>query len=188
MDTAIARQDEEFLEDTTMPERRQGVYQALAQNDEKHDAAHKRLRMDFRELEERLTDAAALLRDRQIENTAKISKLEDALNVVKDTPPNVENVIMTPRVMIGIVLFAVTIAGSIWGSTAGLRSDMRDIKTNSEASAKLQELRFDTLAKAQEIQSNTQAKATQALTSQLQLLQIEFQQFKEQMIERGRTK
>ena len=162
-----------------MTERRQeGLYQAIAQVDAKHDAGHKRLRDDFRELEERMSDAMSLMRDRQIENTAKISKLAD-------TPPNVENVIMTPRVMIGIVLFAVTMAGSIWSSTYGLRSDVRDIITRMEA----QKTAYDSAAKLQEVQSTGLKSAIDDMKRRQELQQYEIQALKEVILTgKGKTK
>lgn len=163
-------------------ERRQdGLYQAIAQNDAKHDAAHKRLREDFRELQEQhenMLTALGVLRDRATENANKIGKLAE-------TPPNVENVIMTPRVMISIVVFTVGIVGGIWSSTYGLRSDVRDILTRMEA----QKSAYDSTAKLQEVQSNSLRTSVDDMKRRQELQQYEIQALKEVILTgKGRMK
>lgn len=160
-----------------MAERRQeSIWQAIDDHNAKHDTAHKRLREDFNKLEERMSDAMALLRDRQIENTARISRLAD-------TPPNVETMIMTPKVLISVVVFVLTIAGSIWGSTSGLRSDVRDIITRMEA----QKTAYDSAAKLQEVQSNALRVAVDDMKRRQELQQYEIQALKE-VILKGQVK
>lgn len=159
-----------------MPERRSDVlYQAMEQMDEKHDAAHKRLREDFRELEERMNDALQLIRDRQQENRERISK-------IADMPPNAEKLILNAKTIIAMVIFAVSITGGVWSAnsgvraeTSGLRSDVRDILTRMEA----QKNAYDSIAKLQEVQSNTVKTAIDDMKRRQELQQYEIQNLKE---------
>lgn len=178
-----------------MPERerrQQGVWEALSTTDAKHDAAHKRLRDDYRKLEEELTDALALIRDRQVENTAKISKLTDALETVRTTPPNVEKMVLTPKIMVSAVIFAVTITGGVWSATYGIRSetasvrsDVRDIITRMEA----QKNATDASTKLQELQSNALRTTVDDMKRRQELQQYEIQGLKELILTgKGRTK
>lgn len=162
-------------EEDAMPERRQGgLWQAIAQTDEKHDAAHKRLREDIRELQaqhENLIASLSNLRDKQMENGNRID------NIAK-TPPNIENLIMSPKVLVSIVVFTITVIGSIWSSTSGLRSDVRDILTRMEA----QKTAYDATSKLQEVQSNALKTAIDDMKRRQELQQYEIQGLKEAII------
>lgn len=160
-----------------MPERERrqaGVWPEIARLDEKHDAAHKRLREDIRELQaqhENFLASLTNIRDKQMENVNKIENLQK-------TPPNVENLIMTPRVMIAITVFTVTIVGGVWSSTSGLRSDVRDILTRMEA----QKSAYDSTAKLQEVQSNALRTAVDDMKRRQELQQYEIQGLKEVLL------
>jgi len=173
----------DVLDETLMSAQpfREGLLQMIEQNDQKHDDAHKRLRQDFRELiaqHENLLSASQALRDRIIANENRLEKL-------KDTPPNVENVIMTPRVLVAIVVFTITVVGGVWSSTYGLRSDVRDILTRMEAQKSALEA-ADKLADVQALQMKT---AIEAMQRRIELFQYEQQSMKETLMTgKGRTK
>jgi len=151
--------------------RSEGIMQMIDQIDQKHEEGHKRLREDLRELiiqHDNLLNASQALRDRTIAN-------ENLLEKLRETPPNVENVIMTPRVLVAIVVFTMTVVGGVWSSTYGLRSDVRDILTRMEA----QKLAVDSAAKLQEVQATSLRTAVDDMKRRQELQQYEIQNLKE---------
>lgn len=113
----------------------------ITQNDAKHEDGHRRLRQSLRELEERLESNFQYLKDGHLAAKARLDVLEDHTK----QPVDAARLVMTPRVVLGIVTVTIAIAGGLWASTAGLRSDVRDIltrmdaqRTTYEATAKLQ--------------------------------------------------
>jgi len=63
----------------------------------------------------------------------------------KAKPIDIERLIVSPKIVVGIVMAVLAIAGSIWLSTAGLRSDVRDILTQQAAQSKLSDERSESL-------------------------------------------
>ena len=160
----------------TMAERQThaGLFQMIDQIDQKHEDGHKRLRDDMRELQEQhanLLDSLGLLRDKQSDTANRIGNIEK-------TPPNVENVIMTPRVLVAIVIFSITVAGGIWSSTAGLRSDVRDILTRMDS----QRMSLEASDKLQEVQATAMRVAVDDMKRRQELQQYEIQALKEVII------
>jgi hypothetical protein len=152
----------------------EGLMQWIQQIDEKHEAAHKRLRDDLDDLQSRhenLLGASQALRDRTISN-------ENRLGALAATPPNVENVIMTPRVLVAIVVFTITVVGGVWSSTYGLRSDVRDIVTRMEA----QRATLETADRLADLQSQQTNKAIDEMKRRLELFQYEQQSLKESVM------
>lgn len=117
--------------------RQPSLLQMLQQNDEKHEAAHTRLRLAHDRLDARLDaiDAACL-------------KLEHRLSTLEKAPTELSNIRFTPQLVIWIVGAFLSVSGGMWASTYGLRSDVRDLLTRGDAQAKLEETRADTLTKA----------------------------------------
>lgn len=97
----------------------------VEQNDAKQEEAHKRLRADVREMDLRL-DRYDVARG---DILAKLATLE--------TRP-ISKLTMTPGVVVSIVMICVSIAAGFYGSTYGLRSDMRDVLTRMELTAELE--------------------------------------------------
>ncbi len=123
----------------------EGLEQMVAQNDDKQDEAHKRLRGDLQELRATVESNYVYLRDHHEVTRGR-------LDTLVATPVDVTKLVLAPRVVVGIVAAAVTLAAGLWGSTYGLRSDVRDILTRmdaqqkaTEAVAKLQDLQWSTL-------------------------------------------
>ena len=150
----------------------------VEQHDENHTEAHKRVRDDLRAFQAQMLESLQVLRDRALDNEKRIDKIETV-------PPDAERLIMTPRVVIGLVVFAVSIAGGIWSSTTGLRSDVRDILTRMDA----QRSAIDATAKLQEVQSNSVQAAITDMKRRQELQQYEIQGLKEMMLTgKARTK
>lgn len=159
------------------PEGTMGVLlQMVSQNDQKHDDAHKRLRVSFRELEDRIESNFEYLRDGFMANRARM----DALEKQAGMPVDVTKLVLTPRVVVAIVVASLTLAGGIWASTAGLRSDVRDILTRMEA----QTATYESVAKLQEVQSNALKTAVDDMKRRQELQQYEIQQLKEVILGR----
>ena len=144
-----------------MAERRQeGLYQAIAQVDVKHDAAHKRLREDFRVLEERMGEAIQLLRDRSETNAKGIDKLVAM-------PVDATKLMLRAPVVVTVLVFALGMAAAVWS----IRSSMERLSDKVEATAKLQD-----------VQNSGLKSAVDAVSRRQELLQYEFQSFKEQTL------
>lgn len=144
-----------------MAERRQeGLHQAIAHVDVKHDAAHKRLREDFRELEDRMSEAVQLLRDRSEANAREINKLTA-------TPVDATKLMLKAPVVVTLVIFALGMAAAVWS----IRSSMDRLSDKVEATAKLQD-----------VQNSGLKASVDAVQRRQELLQYEFQSFKEQTL------
>lgn len=119
----------------TVTDRRQsGLLQMVQQNDEKHDEQHQRLRDEVRKLEARLDTLARS----DAAHTLDIDRLDKR-------PTDVSKLLFTPQLVVAIVTIAMSIAGGMYASTYGLRSDVRDILTRADAQAKIQDERASTL-------------------------------------------
>jgi len=129
-----------------------GLLQMVEQNDDKHEAGHARLRRDFRELELQVDKGLQSLRDSHADLRQKIATMEIA-------PVDTGKLMMTPRMVVGIVALCISMAGTIWASNANVRaeqaatrSDVRDIltrmdaqKTASEAARELTNMQWSQL-------------------------------------------
>jgi len=146
----------------------QSLLQMIDQNDEKHDDAHKRLRTDLDRFEGQMQAALNEIRERQSEIRAKV---EEAAG----RPIDAMKLVLTPRVVMSIVASALVVAGTMWASTLGLRSDVRDILTRMEA----QKSANEAAVKLQEIQANSLRNAVDDMKRRQELQQYEIQALKE---------
>lgn len=138
-----------------MPLSNDALHQMVSQNHEMAEEGHGRLRGDYRDLARRV----GLLETSHIDSALHIAKMES-------TPTEVTELRFTPTIVLSIVTVCLTIAGGMWASTYGLRSDVRDILTHMSAqvdleksNTKLQDERaivltktIDTIDKKQELQ------------------------------------
>lgn len=139
------------------------VWQRAVQDDEKHDAAHDRLRGSMKEMQEN-TEALAL----------SLAETRSQLAVFKATPVDVAKLRFTPPTVAMILSCCITVAGGMWASTYSLRSDVRNILTNMELQTRLQDER------------NTRAeKSIDSLTRQVELLKYEQQRLREDVTKKG---
>lgn len=114
----------------------------LDATDQKHSEAHKRLRDDFRQLEERVEEMYRLLNDANLANKQRIHDLAN-------TPVDATKLIMTPKVVVSIVGTALLVSGSMWAFNTGMRSDVRDILTRMDA----QRIAMESAVKFQDMQT-----------------------------------
>ncbi len=98
------------------------LQQKQAQDDEKQDEAHSRLREDYNSLRLRLTSMEAA----QVANNLRFASLEN-------TKPTIESLSFTWRTVVAVVVVAVGGAGSQWAINQSLRSDVLEaIRRNAQ--------------------------------------------------------
>jgi hypothetical protein len=94
------------------------------------EEGHARLRRDYRSLETRLVAMEAL----RLTQDAHFDRLDQMLA----RPIEVSALRFTPAVVMAVISMCLTVAGGMWASTYGLRSDVRDILTKMAATADLE--------------------------------------------------
>ena len=124
------------------------LQQLIASLDEKHDDAHLRVRTELSLLKNQLDSGLQSVR-------AEIAVERTVLATYAATPVDVTKLVLSPRIVFTIVVVVLSIYGTIWASTYGLGSDVRDIITRidaqnkaSEAAAKLLDVRAETVNRA----------------------------------------
>src|SRR5437870_2925481 len=110
-----------------MPHSMASVLRLVNDNRDDADEAHKRLRKD---LESRLVLVEGVLKD-----------MEAELATVERRSGDVSHLHLSLGMVLSIVVTCLTIAGGMWASTYGLRSDVRDILTRMASNAQLDESR-----------------------------------------------
>jgi hypothetical protein len=119
------------------PPRESSVLQLVRANHEQAEKGHTRLRADVTGLEERLLVFETALKEQEFK-----------LKLLASSPQDLSKLTMSAGMVATIVLTAVGIVAGMYGSTWGMRSDIRDIGTRLEAQAK----QLDGVAKKQELQ------------------------------------
>lgn len=157
--------------DSMTPPNADSLLQMIGQNDEKHDAAHERLRYDLRALEAQVDAGFQALR-------ASDATLLGDMKAMAATPVDVAKLVLAPRLVASIVAAALLMAGGMWASTSGLRSDVRDILTRMEA----QKTAGEAVAKVQEVQSITLRAAVDDLKRRQELQQSDIQVLKDAIL------
>lgn len=152
------------------------LLQMITQNDDKHEKAHRRLRESLTELAEKVESNYQYLKDGHTADKSRIDAMEKQLGLPIDTA----RLALTPRVVFTIVTICIALAGGIWSSTSGLRSDVRDILTRMDAQKTAQEATI----KLQELQSKTLQTAIDDMKRRQELQQYEIQQLKEVILGR----
>ncbi len=148
---------------------RGAVFQMIAQNDEKHDEGHARLRKDLRTVDERVEE----LETEHTKLASRVLKMESA-------PPEVAQLRFSPAIVVFIVTTAVSISGGIWASTAGLREHMISIDARLATQAETEKAN----AKLLDERAATLRDAVAAIQRQQQLQAYEIQALKEAMLKR----
>lgn len=152
------------------------LLQMITQNDQKHEDAHKRLRQSIREVEERLESNFEYLRDGHLAVKSRMDAAEQhALQ-----PIDASKLVLSTKVVVGIVATAIALAAGMWASTAGVRSDVRDILTRMEA----QKTATESTAKLQEVQLQSVKIAVDEMRRRQELQQYEISQLKEAILQR----
>ena len=158
-----------------------GLLELLDAHDKKHDEAHRRLRHDFRELEERHIDGLKALAEKQSATAASVKE-------ISLTPIDAAKLVFTPKIVLSVIGIVVTIYGGIWAQNSGLRSDVRDILTQmaaekrvADVNAKLLEVNNATIKNALENNSRELKDAIASVTKRQDLLTLQYNQLSEQL-------
>jgi len=155
------------------------VFQLIRANDEKHEAGHKRLRIDQREHEERIVSLEATRQSHEL----RLAELGAALAALKSAPQDLSKITLSPGLVAAIVLsIGGVIAGQV-GSTWGMRSDIRDINTHLSTQAeadKNKQILQDDRAAALKV-------AVDDIKKKQDLQQLEIQNLRETILQ-GRTR
>ncbi len=113
------------------------LLQMVQQNDDKSEEGHHRLRQDIRSLEGTMSRI-----------DTRLTELSTKVNNLENKQPVLSNVLLPWQMFVGAVMLTTAIVGGMWGITYGLRSDVRDLVTSSEAHSKLEEERSNNLKEA----------------------------------------
>jgi len=162
-----------------------GVYEMIRLNDEKHDAAHKRLRDDFNELREQHVNLLATL------TSLRDSARDNANNIetIQKTPPDLEKAILSVKVVVAMIIFVVTCVGGSWAASysgrsdnakaiAAIQSDIRDMSTRQAAEKEAKEAD----RRAAQLQAEQSNRAIEAMQRRIELFQYEQQAMKESIM------
>ena len=144
------------------------LLQMVTQNDEKHEQGHHRLRTDYRELEDRVL---------ALEET--ITTQASTIDSFRERRTDVSQITFSPSVVLAIITIILSVAGGMWASTYGLRSDVRDILTHM-AAQKDQDV---TTARLQEERANNFRDSIEAMKRRQELQQYEIQGIKELLVQ-----
>lgn len=158
----------------TIPSSPDGLLMMIEQHDDKHSAAHRRLRGDIDRLETQLNAGLQSLRDGHRDNAANIE-------TVSNRPVDAARIMLTPSVVATIVVASLSIAGGVWASNSGIRSDVRDIITKMEA----QDRTATATARFQDAQTSSLRSAIDDLKRQMELLKYEQQRLREDVTKKG---
>lgn len=155
------------------PPRESAVFQLVRANHEQAEQGHKRLRADYRDHDDRLTKAEALLGEHAF-----------AIKTLQTASPELSRMTLSPGVVVGIVTAIVSIVGGQVASTWGLRSDIRDINTHMNAQAEM-----DKNQKAlQDERAIALRNAVDEVKKKQDLQQLEIQSLRETILEQRRGK
>lgn len=159
-----------------------GFLELLDATDQKHAEAHKRLRLDFRELELRMDESLKVLGDRLVANQVRLNDVA----TLASTPVDVTKLVLTPKIVATIVTVILTVFGGMWATTTGLRSDLRDILTRmaseqrvSDANAKLIELNNATINRALESNARELKDSIASVNKRQELLSLQYAELKD---------
>jgi len=95
------------------PARESAVFQLVRANHEQAEQGHKRLREDYRDHEDRILKAEAILSEHVF-----------AIKALQTATPDLSRMTLSPGVVVAIVVAVVSIISGQLASTWGLRSDI----------------------------------------------------------------
>jgi hypothetical protein len=133
------------------------LLQMVQQNDDKHEAGHHRLRIDWRSLEQRVVilEAARSAAD------LRFTKIET-------TPTDVTKLQFSSRTVVSVVGICVALAAAQWGLNTRLESN---VKAMIEQNSRVQDERYASMQKT-----------IDGLKNRVELSQIELNTFKENLL------
>lgn len=147
-----------------MAERRRGdtaLLQMVQQNDDKHEEAHKRLRLDHRALQEdfdRVHDKVTTLE-------TKIETLIKELAASRTAPIDIGLIVFNPKMVVAIVCLAVSIVGANWLSNQPIRDGLTVLREQVSGNTRIEDER-----------ARVSKDAIDALTKAMEMRRLEIQQ------------
>jgi hypothetical protein len=107
------------------------VLQMVQQNDDKHEAGHTRLRLDYRELERRVMAIERAYTDTVLDFTRTKTAIEERANL----PIDVGKIMFNPRMVLAIVGLVATIVTGNWLTNQPIREQLirNDERTSNMA-------------------------------------------------------
>lgn len=152
----------------------EGMLQMVEQIDQTHREAHTRLRSEIARLADTVESNFTYHSEREGQLRTKVTSVAAKL----DSPIDATRLVLTPKVVATVVAFAVTIAGGVWASTAGLRSDVRDILTRMDAQQQAARANAD----VQKVTADALKTAVEDMRRRQELQQYEIQNLKEAIL------
>lgn len=145
----------------------------LQQNDEKHEDAHRRLRVDHRELEDR----HEALKVKCMALEARMDVSQQAFRDAVAAPIDVGKIVFAPKTVLAIVCLAVSIVGANWLSNQPIREGLTVLQTQMTANTRIEDERA----------KNTKD-AIDGLTKAMEMRRLEIQQVGNsvQQLQRGK--
>lgn len=135
------------------------LLQMLAQNDEKHEEAHARLRASIRDMETRFDE----LHRRQLDTSTDVSR-------IKATPPDATSLRFPLPMVATIVVGFLALGAGMWSFRSDVIQRLDNAKSETVSSQKLLDVQYQQLRDT-----------IQALDRQQRLEYAEFQSFRQQM-------
>lgn len=83
--------------------------------------------------------------------------------------------------VIRFALITLTVAGSFWATTSGLRSDLRDIKTTMDLQVRLTEAQ----SKLVEERMQNMVRSFDGMERRQEMLRLQYEQLREAMLKQG---
>jgi small-conductance mechanosensitive channel len=151
--------------------------QMIGLNDAKQDEAHKRLRRDLDDVERQIDGGLQAVRQ-------EMALLNGRMDVLEKIPVDATKLVLAPRVVVAITMIVLSIAGSVWFSTAGLRSDVRDVLTRMDLASELEKVQ----SKSQEERAAALKAAVEAVQRDQRMTQYDVQGLKEALLKMQGTK
>ena len=156
------------------PNTLEGLLQMVEGIDQTHREAHTRLRTELANLSDTVESNFTYHTEREGQLRAKVTSVAAKL----DSPIDATRLMLTPKVVAVIVGFAVTVSGGVWASTAGLRSDVRDILTRMDAQQQAARAQAD----VQKVTADALKTAVEDMRRRQELQQYEIQNLKEAIL------
>lgn len=158
-------------DEPTMPLTPEALYQAIKDNHTTSESGHKRLRYDYRELEERV-DALAESHGKTI---ARLDKIEGK-------KVEITEIRLTPSTVVGIVGFCLMFAGGMW--TIDSRSEVRqqDILTKMAAQAAIERDHNESTAQLQAERASVMSDKIDQLDKKEELQRIKLENLREMVL------
>jgi hypothetical protein len=133
----------------------------MQQNDEKHEDAHRRLRIDHRELEER--HEALKTKVTQLENA--LEQERSVIHAMQIAPVDVEHIVFNPKMVVAVVALVVSILGGNWFINQPIRDGLTVLQGQVTGNTKLEDERAKVFKES-----------VDGLTRQMEMRRLEIQQ------------